>query len=288
MPLAYDPTREALYRPERFDTIFKAGQTYSPIQLAVEAARLAYYRAEETPAEEARLKEALARVGFTNLTLFGDADSGAAAFAARRSTDGMALLSFRGTQPDDCRNIKKDLEADLVAWPESAGLVHRGFADAVRALTPQILEWIETSKPDPGKLIFTGHSLGAAMATLAASIWQSAWLVTLGSPRVGDAAFAETVRTTRIVRFVDCCDVVTRLPPKVGGYTHVKASRYLTRNASTVENPDESFVIADRFRARVDYFVRYSWKFWRNVLFRGFADHAPTNYARAVFEVNTP
>src|SRR6266404_1383768 len=179
MPFTYDPTRTALYHPERSETIFKTGQTYSPIQLAVEAARLAYYRAEETPPEQARLVEALARVGFTDLTLFLDSKSGAAAFAARRNNDGTALLSFRGTQPDDYRDLKTDLSADLVAWPESAGRVHRGFADAVRALRPQILEWIKTTNPDTDKLILTGHSLGAAMATLAATIWQSSWLVTL-------------------------------------------------------------------------------------------------------------
>ena len=60
MPLAYDPSRTALYHPERRDTLFVRGQTYSPLQLAIEAARLAYYRAEVSPAERARLADALA------------------------------------------------------------------------------------------------------------------------------------------------------------------------------------------------------------------------------------
>ena len=53
MPLTYDPSRNALYHPEQRDTIFESGQTYSPVQLAVEAARLAYYRAEESASERA-------------------------------------------------------------------------------------------------------------------------------------------------------------------------------------------------------------------------------------------
>ena len=101
MPLAYDPTRIALYHPEQRDTLFVGGQSYAPLQLAVEAARLAYYRAEQSPAERARLADALARVGFADLVLFADSQSGAEAFAARRSTDGTTLLSFRGTQPDN-------------------------------------------------------------------------------------------------------------------------------------------------------------------------------------------
>jgi hypothetical protein len=285
MPLAYDPSRTALYHPERCDTLFRSGQSCSPVQLAVEAARLAYYRAEESASERARLVDALDRAGFADLVLFVDSQSGAAAFAARRSSDGTALLSFRGTRPDDYRDLLTDLRANLVAWPESAGRVHNGFAVAVRALRPQILEWIKSANPDGNKLILTGHSLGAAMATLAATIWRPGWLVTLGSPRVGDAVFTATVRATQIVRFVDCCDAVTEVPPGVGGYTHIEASTYLTRNARTVENPDESFVMSDRLRARVEYSIRYSWQFWRNVFVRDLADHAPINYARVVFGV---
>ncbi len=284
MPLAYDPTRIALYHPEQRDTLFVGGQSYAPLQLAVEAARLAYYRAEQSPAERARLADALARVGFADLVLFADSQSGAEAFAARRSTDGTTLLSFRGTQPDNYQDLIADLRANLVAWPESAGRVHDGFAVAVRALRPQILEWIERAKPEPNKLILTGHSLGAAMATLAASIWRPAWLVTIGSPRVGDAAFVETLAPRYGVRFVDCCDAVTEVPPAIGGYVHLKDYKYLTRDGEIVENPDPEFVQSDRVRARADYYRQYAGQLARDVSVRDLADHAPINYARVMFE----
>jgi hypothetical protein len=284
MPLPYDPTRIALYHPEQRDTLFVGGQSYAPLQLAVEAARLAYYRAEQSPAERARLADALARVGFADLVLFADSQSGAEAFAARRSTDGTTLLSFRGTQPDNYQDLIADLRANLVAWPESAGRVHDGFAVAVRALRPQILEWIERAKPEPNKLILTGHSLGAAMATLAASIWRPAWLVTIGSPRVGDAAFVETLAPRYGMRFVDCCDAVTEVPPAIGGYVHLKDYKYLTRDAEIVENPDPEFVQSDRVRARADYYRQYAGQLARDVSVRDLADHAPINYARVMFE----
>ena len=283
MPLAYDPSRTALYHPELHDTLFVNGQTYSPLQLAIEAARLAYYRAEASPAERTRLTDALARVGFADLVLFADSKSGAAAFAARRRGDGTTLLSFRGTQPDNYRDLIADLGANLVAWPESAGRVHDGFATAVRALRPQILEWIAGAKPQLNKLILTGHSLGAAMATLAASIWRPAWLVTIGSPRTGNAAFVATVSATYSMRFVDCCDAVTEVPPDIGGYVHTQDYKYLTRDAGIVENPDPAFVKADRSQARADYFRRYSGQLERNVPVRDLADHAPINYARVMF-----
>jgi hypothetical protein len=48
MAIEYDPSPAALYTPEQRETIFQTGQTYSVLQLAVEAARLAYFRAEES------------------------------------------------------------------------------------------------------------------------------------------------------------------------------------------------------------------------------------------------
>ena len=42
---------------------------------------------------------------------------------------------------------------------ESTGCVHSGFAVAVRALRPQILEWIECAKPETSKLILTGQAI---------------------------------------------------------------------------------------------------------------------------------
>jgi Lipase (class 3) len=282
MPLTYDPSRRALYSPARHDTVFECDRVYSPLQLAVEAARLAYYRAETLDSEHRRLKEALARVGFFDPALFVDAGTDSEAFAARRDSDGTTLLSFRGTQPDHIRDLITGARAELVAWPESAGRVHGGFAAAARALMPQIRPWIASAKADPRKLILTGHGFGAALATLAATAWRPAWLVTLGSPRVGDGDFAATLGATNVVRLVDCCDAVTGLPPPRLGYVHVRAGTYLTRRAETLENPATALVRSDQRRARVSYLFRYAWRFGA-VSRRDYADHAPINYARAFF-----
>ena len=169
MPIEYDSRRAALYTPERQETLFQRGQSYSPLQLAVEGARLAYYRAEKSEAEKTRLSEALARVDFGALTLFLDNKTGSEAFVARRG-DGAALLAFRGTQPDDVTDLATDLRAYTVAWRESAGRVHAGFAAAGRALIPQIQEWAAATSIDASKMIITGHSLGAALATLACTV----------------------------------------------------------------------------------------------------------------------
>jgi hypothetical protein len=278
----YDPSRTALFHPERQETLFAPGSSYSAPQLAVEAARLAYYRVEESKAQQARLAEALARASFTGLTLFSDPTRGAAAFAAVGS-DGTSLLSFRGTQPDNFKALLTDLRVKPVAWIESTGEVHEGFALAMRALKPQVADWMARTKPDISKLILTGHSLGAALATLAATIWRSEWLITFGSPRVGDTAFVGTVLAKHHARFVDCCDAVTEEPRELLGYRHAGKPNYVTRDALIIENPESSFIDKDRQTARIDYARNYAWKVKENAPFRDWADHALKNYARAVF-----
>jgi hypothetical protein len=282
MIIAYDPRRSVLFTPESQDTLFQDGQIYSPLQLAVEAARLAYYRAEESPAQMQRLTEALARAHFGAPVMFIDTAAGAAGFGSLRDADGVAVLALRGTQPDDISDIAHDLEANIVNWGETGGRVHAGFAAVTRALLPKIGQWIKDTHLDPGKLIVTGHSLGAAMATLVASVLRSQWLVTLGSPRVGDADFIATIKATNLRRIVDCCDAVTDVPPPLFGYTHLRTCTYLTRDAQVLQDPISSVIDADRMEARREYVMTFAWRMGA-VLLRDLADHAPINYARAFF-----
>jgi hypothetical protein len=172
-----------------------------------------------------------------------------------------------------------DANALLTPWPESAGLVHAGFAAAMRAVLPELRRWLEP-QPCAGKLLVTGHSLGAALATLAASVLQPSLTVTLGSPRVGDRAFAATV-TSELVRIVGCCDAVTDLPPPIV-YCHVGPTTYVTHDGRQVVEPSPAFMRTDRLRGRTQYFLRHAWKKGA-VMVRDFADHAPINYARAFF-----
>jgi Lipase (class 3) len=282
MAIPYNPTCAALYAPETEDTVFRSGESYSSLQLGVEGARLAYFRAEESPAQMQRLTAALARASFGPPRLFVNNITGAAGYGSLHGARPAALLAFRGTRPEVISDIAHDLEAALISWPESGGRVHAGFAGELRELVPEIRQWIKDNNLDPGQLILTGHSLGAAMATLAASIWHPGWLITLGSPRVGDAAFVSTVAATNIQRIVDCCDVVARVPPAVGGYTHLPTRTYITRAAQIESNPPDSFVEDDQWDGREDYLKEYAWKVG-TVLVRDLADHAPINYVRAFF-----
>jgi len=277
--IPYDATRAALDTPQLRATVFVAGTSYDDVMLSVELARLAYVHYEDGGAELDRLKEALSRVRFDDVVLFEDAATGTQGYGASRSADGLYVLAFRGTEPTQLTDLGTDLEFSLTDWTEKAGRVHKGFACAARSNFASVNQWLEQTQAARKRLIVTGHSLGAAIATLYASVIAPDKVVTIGSPRVGDADFVATLAGIDMTRLVDCCDVVTELPPEVGGYVHAGDAAYLTRDGVLASSTDPNFVRDDRLAARADYLRDYAWK-TGNELLRDLADHAPINYVR--------
>ncbi|MFM9915156.1 MAG: lipase family protein [Rhizobacter sp.] len=266
-------------------TVFEHGTDYSGVQISAEAARLAYLKAaqaENTPVDHRALVSALARVGMGAPRIFSDEETGTFGFGSYREADHMALLSFRGTRPEEIGDIATNLEVNTVEWTEASGRVHSGFASAMRNVIPAIRSWLEDECAARREFVMCGHSLGAALATLAATLWRPSALVTLGSPRVGNAVFAESLEHVSIVRLVDCCDAVTRLPPESRWYTHVGTEHYIDRTGRLVTSPSEAYVSDDCIRARKAYRAEQAWK-PRAVLIRDLADHSPINYVRAVW-----
>ena len=189
----------------------------------------------------------------------------------------LAVVAFRGTDKDDPTDLIDDVEAELVPWSGTAR-VFKGWRDAFEEVRQDLLPAVQ--KIDC-KLLITGHSLGAALATVLASIKAPSALYTIGSPRVGDHDFVAALSGVKNFRYVDCCDVVTQLPPKLLGYAHLGSPLYIDRNRHTIENPSDDFISADRLRAREDYLLQYAWKSG-NAGFRDLADHAPINYVTAI------
>ena len=103
--------------------------------------------------------------------------------------------------------------------------IHEGFFNAAMPLIPAISEMVKGQR-----VLFTGHSLGAALATIAAAMVATAKtkeLITFGSPRVGNRGFA--LRTMdglfKAKRYVHEDDIVTTVPPDDPGlgfnFTHI-------------------------------------------------------------------
>ncbi|WP_343675958.1 lipase family protein [Paraburkholderia heleia] len=281
MPIPYDPSRDALNSPELRPTVFTAGGRYDIDGLCAEFARLAYIRYEKGGTERQRLEQALALVDFEGVVPFNNVADDTHGFGAMRQSDKLVVLAFRGTEPQSLTDIAIDLQGSLTDWTESAGKVHAGFAHAARGLHEAVDNWLKETIAPGTQLILTGHSLGAAIATLFASRCTPNALVTFGSPRVGNATFAATLHGVGITRYVDCCDLVTDLPPPIGGYVHAGESNYITREGAMAPHVDDVFVQADRAAARADYLLNYAWRIG-NVMVRDLADHAPINYVRCL------
>jgi len=279
--IEYDASREALYRPATRASLFEGGASLAGDALCAECSRLAYLSFERPGADRQRLIETLARAGLSQWEAFHDAATGTEAFAAIRHDSGEAFVVFRGTAPGDIRDLGTDLNARPVQWA-AGGNVHAGFAAAFASVQSAIESWIAQHAADHA-LTVTGHSLGAALATLAMSRWRARRLVTFGCPRVGDASFVATIDVQASIRYVGCCDLVCAVPPAGPWYCDAGAMRYIDRNGIVRDGISTADTAIDRGKARREYFSRHAWR-PGNVVVRELADHAPINYVRALVD----
>jgi hypothetical protein len=154
------------------------------------------------------------------------------AFLAKSDT--FAVLSFRGTEPSRWSDVRTDLKA--IHRETKAGKVHTGFGEAYAEVRDEIHQWLQKIEDLP--LYITGHSLGAALATVATQDLgdprkskfynQIAACYTFGSPRVGDGNYEGNIKVP-FYRMVHSTDVVTLVPFFLGAYVHVGDPRYLSR-----------------------------------------------------------
>jgi triacylglycerol lipase len=147
---------------------------------------------------------------------------GAQAYLLTNGT--ITVLSFRGTEVTE----KSDVLADLKSGKNleaCGGKVHVGFKGEINKLWPTISKVLADN---PGNVYVTGHSLGAAMATIAASRMQDrvTALVTFGSPRVGNAEFVKSLAVEHY-RVQNNCDDVTKVPFKLMGFAHHGTHKYM-------------------------------------------------------------
>ncbi len=161
-----------------------------------------------------------------------------------------AIVAFRGTQPDDWKDVLSDGAWIPKQW--DIGHVHQGFAKAFEAAWPALQDRLQ-QLPSGCAVWFTGHSLGAALATLAAWRASGAGICTFGSPLVGNQVFAGTFNarfSERSLRYVNDFDIVTRVPPEgfafpFGRFTHVDTLRWIDRSGTTTAGPVPNAFFSD-------------------------------------------
>lgn len=194
---------------------------------------LVYDRFEEGGKKQALLLKKLDGGGFKWVQGFNSTETDTQAFLVVKEDNSYAVLAFRGTEVTKLTDIKTDAKASMVSLIE--GRVHKGFISAYRSVEAEIKESIAKLPGLP--LYITGHSLGAALATVAtqyleanpAFSGQIAACYTFGSPRVGNDQFDRDFKSA-IYRVVNTTDIVTVIPLLAMGYIHIGDIRFLSRN----------------------------------------------------------
>lgn len=150
------------------------------------------------------------------------------------------VIAFRGTQGTTEWITDSDVSFRRFPFAPNAGSTHDGFTGIYASMRERILtslRRVPTGRP----LYVTGHSLGAALATLHAMDaavnlrFPSLLMYNFASPRVGDRRFVarynEVVKNS--VRFVNTADIVPKLPSTVTGYEHVQVPWDFTTDTGT-------------------------------------------------------
>ena len=238
---------------------------YSPANALwlAELSRLVYRQDQEEVADPPTPTrgEFLANAGFSQRAFFLSAETDTQAMLVEREADpAFAVLVFRGTE-QKLRDFVTDLGFGVDALAGNDYAIHEGFRKALESVWPQIESAIDgLTSP----LFYCGHSLGGALATLAAEKLRPQALYTFGSPRVGNGEFAATLGGLPVFRAVDDWDLVTTVPPRALGFEHVGEVRKLVEPPRGFSfNPIE----------------------WLRLAFspaKPLADHAPVNYGDRV------
>jgi predicted lipase len=163
--------------------------------------------------------------------------------------DGQLVVVFRGTIESAVSNLVEDayIYPRTQAWkgfrkvPQDV-YVHPGFWEAWGVLKPGIMMGIKMGmiQYNATKITFTGHSLGGALATIAAmDYWVETGtvskVITYGCPRVGNYYFAhfyESVFQTNSFRFVNHYDFIPHLPFEDMGYYHTSVEYWFQNGTS--------------------------------------------------------
>ncbi|HLY90483.1 MAG TPA: lipase family protein [Acetobacteraceae bacterium] len=140
------------------------------------------------------------------------------------------IIAFAGTEP----NQFSDWKEDFTILRDGRG-AHEGFENGLDAVWTTVERIARESAP--GGLYLTGHSLGGALAGVAARRLIDQRIIdadrikgvyTIGMPRIGDADYAQAYDAAggqrlgqRTFRLVHGQDIVTKVPPTTLDFAHV-------------------------------------------------------------------
>jgi predicted lipase len=190
------------------------------VQLLAECSQAAY---------KLKYKHNLPRLGVTVCKVLRDQNNQIRGFLGVR--DGIAIVSIKGTA-----SLKDaEIDANIERREFNGTMVHSGFYNCYKAVRNDVMQFVRKHE----HVLITGHSLGAAIASLLAvaialDTHVDLSIATFGSPRVGDNAFVNLFNSLikDSVRVVHEFDIVTRVPK--AGFNHVDTLLHLNDNGQKV------------------------------------------------------
>jgi triacylglycerol lipase len=272
----YEYFKDCTIVPFRYDS-----DTYEPENAwwLVEAATLSY-------AEKDFAETHFRKAGFTNVEYISVENTQCYVV----SNEDFTFVVFRGTESrrregeKDFREIIDDITTDAdIRLVDSGrkGRVHKGFKDGLDHVWDRVTACVRNSAAEGGKLWITGHSLGVALATIAAYRFQDVQgLYVFGSPRVGDREFRDDFDVPSF-RFENNNDIVCRVPPS-GIYQHVGELRYIDSDGRIHNDPSKWERLMDGMKGKIENTLnslRHIDKGLRSLVPDELKDHVPVLYA---------
>lgn len=161
-------------------------------------------------------------------------------------------MAFRGTNElaDWLDNI------NAFSTKELFGEFHRGFWNSVEDVWKPIYQrCLDLQKQRKRPIFLAGHSLGGAMATIAAAklIHEDkpfTSVYTFGQPRALTRQTAQIFNMeckSRFFRFHNNNDIVTRVPARLMGYSHIGSYLYITEEKEIHQEAGFWFRFVDYF-----------------------------------------
>ncbi|KAI9670145.1 MAG: hypothetical protein M1817_004482 [Caeruleum heppii] len=170
-------------------------------------------------------------------------------YVAIDNTNRRIVLAFRGSQ-----SVQNFL-ADAIFLLDFTDLckncmVHHGFWKSWLEIRGIVLNALRRAvEANPGYAVFaTGHSLGGALAALAAAEARKQGipmaLYTYGQPRIGNRATSAFISSQPggNYRVTHTDDPVPRLPPLTFGYVHISPEYWISKGEAVV-NPNDILVL---------------------------------------------
>lgn len=169
-----------------------------------------------------------ATFGAFNPALF-DPASQVAVCKIQRNGKNVYVVTFRGTELQDPRDIATDLNFKYTAMQPGVR-VHTGFLKTANLGIHALRVHLDAIRADPNaEVVFTGHSLGGAAATIAAAQLSDMGIpsskisvYSFGAPAVGDAGFERRYQNLNVWRVNRPNDPVPKLLDNtIMGFRHI-------------------------------------------------------------------